>query len=264
MNMESKTSWLAYDALAWTESIISPPNDYTEETTLLVKALKENSTGEIKTILHLGCGAGGNDYTFKKYFKVTGVDISYGMLDIARKVNPEIIYHHGDMRNIELGEYFDAVVVPDSIDYIRTEEELSSVMMTANKHLKPGGMLLIVAHPAERFIQNNFVYTGSNQDVEITIFENNYIPSSPGTGYEATLVYLIRHYGKLEIYTDRHFLGLFKLQVWLDLFNKAGFDSLVQADMDHVYDRFIVNDGKYPQLIFTCTKPQQNTGSANP
>jgi SAM-dependent methyltransferase len=223
---------------------------------LLVKAIKDHSSDEIKKLLHLGCGAGGNDSTFKKYFWVTGVDISQRMLDIARKVNPEITYYDGDMRNIELGECFDAVVVPDSIDYMRTEEELFNVMVTAKKHLRPGGKLLIVAHPAERFSQNNFVYTGSNQDTEIIVFENNYVPTPPGTGYEATLVYLIRHKGKLEIYTDRHFLGLFKLQTWLDLFDRAGFDNLVKTDLDHVYDRFVANDGNYPQLIFICTKPQ--------
>jgi SAM-dependent methyltransferase len=260
--MKNGTGWLAYNVLAWTDAIISPPDDLAIETELLVKALNENSSYEAKTILHLGCGAGGNDYTLKKHFRVTGVDISQGILDVARKVNPEIIYHLGDMRNIELGQDFDAVVVPDSIDYMRTEDELLAVMMTAKKHLKPGGMLLIVAHPAERFSDNNFVYIGSNQEVKITIFENNHIFSS-GTGYEATLVYLIRSQGKLKIYTDRHFLGLFKMQIWLELFGQAGFENPVQVNMDHIYDRFIVDEGKYPQLVFICKKPRENAASPN-
>jgi len=40
--------------------------------------------------------------------------------------------------------------------------------------LKPGGVLLIVANIKEEFRENNFVYTGSKGDVEVTIFENNY------------------------------------------------------------------------------------------
>ena len=83
-----------------------------------------------------------------------------------------------------------------------------------------------------------------------------YIPASPATGYEATLVYLIRSQGKLKIFTDRHFLGLFKLQTWLALFKKAGFDNLVQTGLDHIYDRYVANNGKYPQQVFICTKPQ--------
>lgn len=257
--MKDETNWLAYSDLAWVDQIISGSDDYAEETDLLVKTIMEHSSCEIKTILHLGCGAGFNDYTFKRYFQVTGIDISPGMLDIARKVNQEIDYHYGDMRNIELGKSFDAVVVPDSIDYMRTEDDLFSAIMTANKHLKSGGMLLIVAHPAELFSQNNFVYTGSDQDIEITVFENNYVLAPPKRGYEATLLYLIRRHGELQIFSDLHLLGLFKLQKWLELINKAGFDNIIQTNMDHTYDRFVMDGGKYPQLVFICSKCQENT-----
>jgi len=252
--MERRTKWLAYNDLAWTEHILSSPEEYAEETELLVNAIKEHSTNEVKTLLHLGCGAGGNDYIFKRHYKVTGIDISENMLEVARNLNPEAIYHHGDMRTIELSEVFDAVVVPESIDYMRTENDLYNAMMTAQKHLKSGGMFLIVANIAEHFRQNNFVYTGSRENIEITLFENNYIPAYPGTTYEATLVYLIRRAGKLEIYTDHHILGLFKLQTWLDLLEKTGFDIVNQISIDHTYDRFIIGEGKYSRLMFVCSK----------
>ncbi|MFC2052387.1 class I SAM-dependent DNA methyltransferase [Chloroflexota bacterium] len=252
--MTRRTKWLAYSNLAWTEHIIAPPDEYAEETELLVNTIKQHSIIEVKTLLHLGCGAGGNDYTFKRHFKVTGVDICENMLEIARDLNPEAVYHQGDMRTIELGECFDAVVAPESIDYMRTKNGLYSAMMTAQKHLKPGAVFLVVANTAERFNQNNFVYTGSRGGIEITLFENNHKPVYPGTTYEATLIYLIRHKGKLEIYNDRHILGLFKLETWLDLFKKAGFNTINQSSMDHTYDRFIVGEGKYPRSMFVCRK----------
>ena len=252
--MNRRTKWLAYSDLAWTEHIIAPPDECTEETELLVNTIKQHSKIEIKTLLHLGCGAGSNDYVFKRYYQVTGVDISEKMLEIARDLNPEAVYHHGDMRTIELGQFFDAVVAPESIDYMRTENDLYSAMMTAQKHLKPDGIFLVVANTAERFNRNNFVYTGSRDDIEVTLFENNYIPPYSGTTYEATLVYLIRRKDKLEIYTDRHILGLFKLETWFDLLNKAGFDTINQMSMDHAYDRFIVGEGKYPRSMFVCSK----------
>ena len=62
--MKKNKSWHAYSDLAWTEPIIAPPGEYAEETELLVDTLKEHSTCVVKTILHLGCGAGGNDYIF--------------------------------------------------------------------------------------------------------------------------------------------------------------------------------------------------------
>ena len=252
-SMNRTNKWLAYDELAWTEPIIAPPDDYAEETEPLINAIKEHSASKVKTLLHLGCGTGGNDYIFKRYYQVTGVDISEKMLEIARDLNPEAVYHLGDMRTIELGEFFDVVVAPESIDYMRTEEELYSAMMTAQKHLKPGGLFLIVANIAERFSRNNFVYTGSRDDIEITLFENNYIPY-PGSTYEATLIYLIRRKGNLEIYTDQHVLGLFKLQTWLDLLKKVGFDIINQISVDHAYDQFIAGEGKYPRSMFVCRK----------
>ena len=252
--MNRRTKWLAYNELAWTDHIIAPPDEYAKETEPLVNAIKEHSVNEVKTLLHLGCGAGGNDYIFKRYYQVTGIDISEKMLEIARDLNPETVYHHGDMRTIELGGLFDVVVVPESIDYMITENELYSAIMTAQKHLKPGGLFLVVANIAERFSQNNFVYTGSRDDIEITLFENNYIPSYPGPTYEATLIYLIRRKGKMEIYNDRHVLGLFKLETWLDLLKKAGFDTINRISMDHAYDRFIVGEGKYPRSMFVCRK----------
>jgi SAM-dependent methyltransferase len=252
--MTRRNKWLAYNDLAWTEHIIAPPDEYAKETEPLINAIKEHSVNEVKTLLHLGCGAGSNDYVFKRYYRVIGIDISEKMLEIARDLNPEVVYHHGDMRTIELGELFDAVVAPESIDYMRTEDELYSAMMTAQKHLKPGGLFLVVANTAERFRQNNFVYSGSRDDIEITLFENNYIPPYPGTTYEATLVYLIRRIGKLEIYHDRHILGLFKLETWLDLLKKAGFDTINQISMDHGYDCFMIGEGKYPRSMFICRK----------
>jgi len=218
-----KNEWKAYSEFAWVDTIICSPEDVTAETELYIKAIKENSKIETKTILHLACGAGMNDYTFKKHFEVTGVDISENMLSLAKKLNPEIEYIHGDMRAIKLEKKFDAVAIPDSIDYMKTEEELRKVIVTANKHLKPGGVLLIVAHPKETFKENNFVYTGEKGDIEITIFENNYITRKNDSIYEATIIYLIRNKGKLETYTDIHVLGLFYKKTWISLLEEEGF-----------------------------------------
>ena len=265
-SMKDCTEWTSYSGLAWTEHMLAPPEEYAKETELLVEAVKENSKIEVKSLLHLGCGAGGNDFIFKKHYQVTGVDISEKMLEIAEDLNPEATYHHGDMRTMELGLLFDAVVVPESIDYMRTENDLYSAIMTAEKHLKPGGIFIVVANIVERFRQNNFVYSSSREDIEITLFENNYIPAHCKTTdganheatyeetYESTLVYLIRRKGILEIYTDRHILGLFKLKTWLRLLKRAGFNIINQLDMDHGYDQYIAGEGQYSRLMFVCEK----------
>lgn len=256
----NKREWRAYGDLAWTESIVGSPEDCREETELFGKLMKDNSKIEVGSLLHLGCGAGASDYTFKRHFQVTGVDLSEDMLAIASKRNPEIRYVRGDMRDVRLGERFDAVVIPDCIDYMRTEEDLRKAIGTASEHLRPGGVLLIVANTIEEFAENNFAYSGCEGDVEITIFENNYIPKSSRTGYEATLIYLIRRSGKLEIHTDRHELGLFPLATWLHLLRDRGF-TVRQVRLDHTYDRFILAEGAYPLTIFVCCSGVRGRGN---
>ena len=71
-----------YKNLAWTEPIIATPQDYEEDTELFSNLIKKYSRIDVRTLLHFGCGAGGNDFTFKKHFKVTGIDLSKEMLAI--------------------------------------------------------------------------------------------------------------------------------------------------------------------------------------
>jgi len=123
--MKENTKWIAYTELAWTEPIITPPSEHAKETELFSNIIKEHSKIEVSTLLQLGCGAGGNDYTFKNYFDITGLDISENMLEITKQLKPEVNYHYGDMRKTELGECFDSVSAPDSIGYMTTEEDLS-------------------------------------------------------------------------------------------------------------------------------------------
>lgn len=249
-----KTNWLGYSELAWIEPIIAPPQEYAKETKLFIKTIRENSKIEPRTLLHLGCGAGGNDDTFKKYFEVTGVDISKDMLQIAKKRNPEVAYLHQDMRMLNLDACFDAVAIPDSIGYMTTAKELRRVVFLAQRHLKPGGVLLIVGQTQEDFGENNFLYTGKKGDIEVTVFENNHMRGPQASTYEATIIYLVRKKGKLEIYSECHTLGLCKRETWLSMFKDFGL-KVREIKAKDAYDPFILGKGQYLLTIFVCTKP---------
>jgi SAM-dependent methyltransferase len=246
--------WLSYGDLAWTEPLLAPPRDYAEENESYVDLIRKHSGIKTETLLHLASGAGGNDFTFKKHFKVTGVDISERMLEISRALNPEVTYVHGDMRSIDLQESFDAVVIPDSIDYMTTLTDLKLAIGTACKHLKPGGVLLIVAKTREEFQENNFCYTGAKDDVEVTVFENDHILGTDRSTYEATIIYLIRRQGELSIHNDRHVLGLFSQSEWRSCFTGAGLE-VRQKGLKGIYDRFILGEGQYPMQVYIGVKP---------
>src|SRR6476469_7664619 len=61
-------------------------------------------------VLDWGCGAGKPDvkYLVEKGFRVTGVDQSEKMLEIAKREVPEAEFIHSDMINVELATTFAA------------------------------------------------------------------------------------------------------------------------------------------------------------
>ncbi len=216
-----------YGDLAWVWPIVSPPEDYAEESERLGCAIAEHAGTSVETLLHLGCGGGHNDYTFKQRFEVTGVDVSEPMLDLARRLNPEVSYYTGDMRAVELGKRFDAVVALDSMSYMLTEQDLRSVFATAYAHLNSGGVFVTTASEIlEGFQQNKTVgFSRSAGDLDITHVQNLHDPDPTDTTYETSFVYFIRRGGRLKIETDRHVCGLFPLGTWVRTLRDVGFET---------------------------------------
>ncbi len=245
--------WIAFNELAWVDDYLTSPEEYEEEVRGYISLLEQQGVKSPGTLLHLGCGGGGHDRIFRQYFSVTGVDISPGMLARACAANPDIEYLDGDMRSIRLNRRFDAVVIPDSIDYMVTIEDLRQAINTAVTHLRTGGVLLVVGKTEETFRNNNFVYTGERDGIHVTLFENNHRShNNPGT-YEAVLVYLIRQQEELSIRTERHELGLFPLKTWEQVFRENAI-SMMTTRLDGIYDPYLQNDGEYPLTIFTGKK----------
>jgi len=214
-----------YKDLAPYFPIITPPEDYIEEGEYFAQVIKNTSLIESKTLLDLGCGAGNDDAALKKYFKITGVDVSDDMLKLAKKLNPKAKYIKGDMRFVRLKKTFDAVTIFDSINYMVTKDDLQAVFETAYKHLKPGGVLLTVAEETpDHFTQNKTLLTNNLKgDTHVTFIENYFDPEPKDTSYEATFVFLIRSKGNLRIETDKHICGIFSLETWIDLLQETGF-----------------------------------------
>jgi SAM-dependent methyltransferase len=212
--------------LAWLWPVLSPKDDYVEVSEFIARAIQEHSRNRARTLLHMGCGGGHHDYTLKKHFELTGVDMSPEMLGLARDLNPEAAYIEGDMRDVRLGRQFDAVIILDSIGYMLSEAALREALTNACEHLKPGGVFLtfVEMNPAT-FVQNTTnAWTNSRGEVELTFVENYYDPDPTDSTCECTFVYLIRESGKLRIETDRHLVGMFPIETWRGSFKSVGFE----------------------------------------
>ncbi len=239
-----------YGDLSWTWPIISPPQEYREESERIKKIILKYSKIRVKTLLNLGCGGGHVDSVLKKYFTITGVDVSKNMLTLAKNLNPQVTYLYGDMRRIRLKKTFDAVLIHDSINYMLTKRELKAAFKTAFVHLKPGGILCTFVEEYDKLKQNRVHFsTHKKGNIEITFIEHYYDSNPRDTTYEATFIYLIRRNKKLTIYTDRHLGGIFKLSTWLKALREVGFKVKVSKFTHSQFPK-----GKFfPELI--CLKP---------
>jgi SAM-dependent methyltransferase len=246
----SKDQRRLYGDLAWTWPIISPKERYVEESEEFAGLVREHSSISPKTLLNLGCGGGHNDWTLKRHFELTGVDLSKEMLALARRLNPEVDYLQGDMRTLRLDRTFDSVVCFDSIDYMATEADLGAAFETAWKHLRPGGVFLTYVEIEKgRFRQNRTsVLQGSDGEVEVTFVENDYDPDPGDTSFESTFVFLIRRKEELEIHTDRHLCGIFELSTWIRLLKDVGFEVRVMPGESEDFKKLSI-----PTLV--CLRP---------
>ena len=248
--MNKNNKLLMYNKLAWLWPAFSPAEDYVNETKYFAGILRKHSKIKIKDVLHIGCGGGHNDFTLKKYFNVTGVDISPEMLSLARKLNPECGYIRSDMRSMKLGRKFDAVVAFDSINHINTRKDLLAVFSSVNLHLNPGGVFLAFIENVPETLKQNSTdwFSGEYNGRHVTVIENEFDRDTKDDVFEIRFVYIIHGKKKTDIYSECHVNGLFRLNTWKSLLSKSGFIP----ELMPVKSKSFPSDKKY--YIAVCTK----------
>jgi SAM-dependent methyltransferase len=94
------------------------------------------------TILDLGCGTGEPIAKFfiEKGYQVTGVDGSQGMIDLCKKRFPTQHWMLADMRNISLGQTFDAILAWHSFFHLNPDDQ-RRMFAVFESHIRPGGVL---------------------------------------------------------------------------------------------------------------------------
>lgn len=96
-----------------------------------------------KNILEFGCGTG--SYTkilLDRGYKVTGIDISGEMLEIAReKCSTKFL--EGDIRTIKIDDKFDCCLAMFAVmGYITKNRDIIKALINIRKHLKTNGILI--------------------------------------------------------------------------------------------------------------------------
>jgi SAM-dependent methyltransferase len=214
-----------YGDLAGWFHLITAPAEYVEDAAFASRVLRESSARRPRTVLELGSGGGNNASHMKAEFELTLVDLSPGMLELSRGLNPECEHLVGDMRTLRLGRTFDAVFIHDAVVYLTTAEDLRAAMETAFVHLVPGGAALFVPDAVrEKFEPRTDHGGGDGEGRSLRYLEWISDPDPSDTEYIVDYAYLLREGTDVRVIHDRHRCGLFARQQWIQLLSGVGFE----------------------------------------
>lgn len=214
-----------YADLAHLWPLMSPPEDYADEGARLRSELRTRLGPGRARLLELGTGGGHLLHHLAGEFEATAVDLSEAMLAHSQRLNPGVTHHVGDMRTVRLGATFDAVLIHDAIDYLRTEADLRAAFATARAHLRPGGLFLAIPDDyVETFTSPRIAHETRRKDgAELTYVEYSTDPDPEDTEIETVYVFFFREDGALRVEVDRHTTGLFRVRTWERLLAESGF-----------------------------------------
>ena len=158
-------------------------------------------------------------------YEVEGLDLDPEMLAVARERLPNVPFHEGDMADFDLGKRFDAVVCMfSSIGYVRSEERLRSAIASMARHVEPGGVLVVEPWLAPEDWLDRHVGAVFVDEPELKIARMN-IAQREGNVSIVEFEYLVGTPDGIERFTERHELGLFTVEQYLEAFRAAGLEA---------------------------------------
>ncbi len=150
------------------------------DTPYIDKFLKEMNNGKI---LDIGCGTGTlSEYIANKGFSVDAIDFSEEMLKIAKGKIKNVNFIQMDMRNINIDEKYNGIMLAYSLFHI-SKKEVKEVIPKYYNLLKENGTMLIILQEGEgeKYVDENleiglkkFVNYYSFEEIEKILKDNHF------------------------------------------------------------------------------------------
>jgi len=122
--------------------------NYQHESDFVLSCFKKYDVSVNSEILDLGCGTGEHSAILaKKNFKITGIDLSSIVLDIARKkfdfLQLSGNFTQSDITDFNLKKKFDACIsMFSTICYVTNTIKFENMLKNINNHLKSNGLFI--------------------------------------------------------------------------------------------------------------------------
>jgi len=174
LNLENKIE-NAYNAVAkeYADAFFGEHEKKPKDQEMLLSFSKE--IGDRRPVWDLGCGPGQTAQYLKDLgVKISGLDLSEGILEQARKSYPGIHFQKGDILNLEFADDSIAGVVSFYSIVHFTEDQVAKTFREIFRVLKPGGKFLFTYHIGDKTIHIE-EFLGRKIDVEFMFFTTEFI-----------------------------------------------------------------------------------------
>jgi SAM-dependent methyltransferase len=186
-----------------------------------------------RTILDVACGTGFALAELQPFYEVEGVDLSAEMLAAARARCPTVRVHQADMAAFELNRVFDVVTcLFSSIAYVETVQRLRTAIASMARHLAPGGLLLVEPWftPDTYWTDRLTANVVDEPDLKISWM---YLSRLVGRLSVLDIHFQVGTPRGIEQFVERHQLGLFTHEEYLESFTAAGLRVMHEPDGVH-------------------------------
>jgi len=200
--------------------------DYTAEAQKVHRLIQQHKRSSSNTLLEVACGTGLHASVLQDFYQVEGLDLDTEMLTVAQRDYPDISFHHADMAEFDLGKQFDAITcLFSSIGYVKTKARLNQAIQTMARHLLPGGVLLVEPWFSPEQWKPGRVSALFVDQPDLKISRMNISEATDRLSF-FVFHYVVGTPEGIEYFTERHELGLFTHDEYLDAFRKPGLEVI--------------------------------------
>ncbi|MGV3467331.1 MAG: class I SAM-dependent DNA methyltransferase [Heyndrickxia sp.] len=247
---------MSYERFAYVYDYLMQEVPYDDWVEFLNTKLQKNPAPG-KEILEIACGTGELSVRLANAgFEVTGVDLSEDMLTVAsqkaiqNQVNISLFQQN--MCELEGLSRFDIVTIfCDSLNYLRSPEEVQETFRRVYSHLQKDGLFLFDVHSIYK-IENIFVNkTFADNDDNVSIIWNCFEGEYPySVEHDLSFFLLDEETEKYDRFDELHVQRTFTEEEYSQWLVSAGFEILdINADFHQNKP-----DKTSERIFFTCKK----------